>query len=245
MEVHHHSHTPRKKWTHYFWEFLMLFLAVTAGFLAENLREHRIEHGREKELMHSLLQDLEADIYQIDSLKIRRKSRNDSCDLLISMLADPAAVRNQGAAIYFYGRNATRRIHFRPQDGTLQQIRNSGGFRVIHDTAVLHDINAYELQLKSNLENIEVEEKELSEYSQLAAKLFDVKVFQEMTKNNMVERPAGNPGLLSYDRGMLNELGNKLHYWKRTSLSAMERLDILKFTAQRLIVSIKDEYHLK
>ena len=35
MEVHSHSHTPRKKClpagkagTHYFWEFLMLFLAV-------------------------------------------------------------------------------------------------------------------------------------------------------------------------------------------------------------------------
>ena len=28
MEVHAHSHTPRKKWTHYFCEFLMLFLAV-------------------------------------------------------------------------------------------------------------------------------------------------------------------------------------------------------------------------
>jgi hypothetical protein len=25
MEVHHHSHTARKKWTHYFWEFIMLF----------------------------------------------------------------------------------------------------------------------------------------------------------------------------------------------------------------------------
>ena len=22
MEVHAHAHTPRKKWTHYFWEFL-------------------------------------------------------------------------------------------------------------------------------------------------------------------------------------------------------------------------------
>ena len=37
MEVHHHGHTERKKWTHYLWEFLMLFLAVFAGFLAENL----------------------------------------------------------------------------------------------------------------------------------------------------------------------------------------------------------------
>jgi len=26
MEVHAHAHTARKRWTHYFWEFLMLFL---------------------------------------------------------------------------------------------------------------------------------------------------------------------------------------------------------------------------
>ncbi len=43
MEVHAHSHTPRKKRTHYFWEFLVLFLAVFCGFLTENQREHYIE----------------------------------------------------------------------------------------------------------------------------------------------------------------------------------------------------------
>jgi len=61
MEVHHHSHTARKKWTHYFWEFLMLFLAVFCGFLAENQREHMIEHRREKRYMVSLVEDLKND----------------------------------------------------------------------------------------------------------------------------------------------------------------------------------------
>jgi len=45
MEVHQHAHTPRKKWTHYFWEFLMLFLAVFCGFLAEYKLEHTIISG--------------------------------------------------------------------------------------------------------------------------------------------------------------------------------------------------------
>ena len=42
METHaHHPHTaPGKKWTHYFFEFFMLFLAVFAGFLAENQLEN-------------------------------------------------------------------------------------------------------------------------------------------------------------------------------------------------------------
>ena len=51
MEVHHHAHTARKKWTHYFWEFLMLFLAVFCGFMAEYQLEHTIEHQREKNNM--------------------------------------------------------------------------------------------------------------------------------------------------------------------------------------------------
>ena len=53
MEVHHHAHDPaaphhQKNWKSYFWEFLMLFLAVFCGFLAEYQLEHKIERDREK-----------------------------------------------------------------------------------------------------------------------------------------------------------------------------------------------------
>ena len=65
MEVHAHTHTARKKWTHYFWEFLMLFLAVFCGFLAENQREHMIEHQREKEYIRSFVEDLKQDTVQL------------------------------------------------------------------------------------------------------------------------------------------------------------------------------------
>ena len=61
MEVHSHSHTPRNKWSHYFWELLMLFLAVFCGFLAEYKLEHVIENQREETLMQSLVDDLNAD----------------------------------------------------------------------------------------------------------------------------------------------------------------------------------------
>ena len=44
MDVHHHTHSPdsyreRKKWTHYLWEFLMLFLVIccTASIRAQPL----------------------------------------------------------------------------------------------------------------------------------------------------------------------------------------------------------------
>ena len=40
MEVHHHPSVEKKNFKEYFLEFLMIFLAVTMGFIAENIREH-------------------------------------------------------------------------------------------------------------------------------------------------------------------------------------------------------------
>jgi len=63
MEIHpHHLHEASgKKWSHYLFEFFMLFLAVFSGFLAENWREHIIEHQREKQYATQLLADLRKD----------------------------------------------------------------------------------------------------------------------------------------------------------------------------------------
>ena len=60
MEVHHHSHKP-KNWKEYITEFIMLFAAVTLGFLAENLREHQIMEHRVEQNKIAILKDLQAD----------------------------------------------------------------------------------------------------------------------------------------------------------------------------------------
>ncbi len=62
METHHHGHVHHdKKWKDYLFEFLMLFLAVTAGFFVENLREHYVEKERALGLVSSLETDLRKD----------------------------------------------------------------------------------------------------------------------------------------------------------------------------------------
>jgi len=60
MEVHHHSHKP-KNWKEYITEFVMLFAAVTLGFLAENLREHQVINHRIEQNKIAILKDLLAD----------------------------------------------------------------------------------------------------------------------------------------------------------------------------------------
>ena len=39
MEVHHHPKPGKKNFKEYFLEFLMIFLAVSLGFFAEQIRE--------------------------------------------------------------------------------------------------------------------------------------------------------------------------------------------------------------
>ncbi|MBC7851246.1 MAG: hypothetical protein H7Y31_15995 [Chitinophagaceae bacterium] len=79
METHaqHLHHAPRKKFWHYFYEFLMLFLAVVCGFLAENQREHFVEHQREKKFARRLLSDLRQDSIFFESrIKVLEQRQN-------------------------------------------------------------------------------------------------------------------------------------------------------------------------
>ncbi|MFX9061656.1 hypothetical protein ABTN34_17710 [Acinetobacter baumannii] len=40
MEVHHHPHAGKKSFKEYILEGIMIFIAVSMGFIAENIREH-------------------------------------------------------------------------------------------------------------------------------------------------------------------------------------------------------------
>ena len=98
MEVHAHTHTPRKKWTHYFWEFLMLFLAVSLGFYAENIREGILHKKEVKTHMNSLISDLQTDILLFDSGIDRNTYSAQMADSLIELLHSD--ITNTSAAYF-------------------------------------------------------------------------------------------------------------------------------------------------
>src|SRR5258705_11800950 len=108
MEVHSHTHTVpiaigRKKWTHYLWEFLMLFLAVFCGFLAENFREHQVEKNKEREYILSMIEDLKTDTANINAHTIYRNNRRMQMDSLSWLLHQPDYLSHTGM-IYYYAR---------------------------------------------------------------------------------------------------------------------------------------------
>lgn len=78
----------------------MLFLAVFCGFLAENWREHIIEHREENQYVKSFIEDLRSDTAEINKnvqLKLQKKQGSDS---LIWYLNAPDP-NQYGQRIYF------------------------------------------------------------------------------------------------------------------------------------------------
>ncbi len=65
-----------KPWKEYLLEFIMIFLAVTMGFFAENLRERISNNEKGEKYIESLIEDLQADTTKIGYNKIRRRENN-------------------------------------------------------------------------------------------------------------------------------------------------------------------------
>ncbi|MBA2250407.1 MAG: hypothetical protein H0W12_09465 [Chitinophagaceae bacterium] len=146
MDVHHHSQVPKKRF-HYFWEFFMLFLAVTLGFFVENQREQYVEKKREIQYIRSFTQDLKKDIYQLDSLIQKRNMRELQIDSIHFILTS-ANPDLYGSQLYFYVRYLPRPYLFINNDATLVQLKNSGNLRLITKLEAADTIMAYERQLR-------------------------------------------------------------------------------------------------
>jgi len=253
MEVHHHAHTPGKKWTHYFWEFLMLFLAVFCGFLAEYQLEHKIEKNREKQFMQSLVKDLKADTANLTQLIQLRNERHMMYDSLSKAFIENSFSENS-SDVYYWGRSITRRQYFFSSDGTMQQLKNSGGLRLVSNRSIADQIMAYDVLYRTISNQQGLEETQLEDYRNLASKVFDGGLFKKMavfkdaedaTGIFMIERPSGNPPLKDSFPTLLNDVVNKLNYWRAGSNFINHLLNQMKEKATSLIESIQKEYQFK
>jgi hypothetical protein len=143
MEVHQHTHTPRKKWTHYFWEFFMLFLAVTLGFLVENQREHFVEHRQEKQYMKLMLEDLITDTIQLQKSLAEIGISLANIDSALLLLVNGNIANKKTADAYRFSSVALKRIPVVFTDRTLTQLKNSGRMRIVRSQKVMDALTHY------------------------------------------------------------------------------------------------------
>ena len=101
MEI-HHPHKPHhpKAWNEYIFEGLMIFVAVTLGFFAEQLRERVVETHREKEYMQSLLNDFRIDTFTLQRTIDEKRWIIAKFDSVQKILQSGELAKNNGFIYY-------------------------------------------------------------------------------------------------------------------------------------------------
>ena len=249
MEVHHHAHTARKKWTHYLWEFLMLFLAVFCGFLAENKREHMVEHQREKQYIRSHIEDLHTDTTKISTYLKDNHSILDGLDTLLQHFEEFAS-GHFSVVFIKYGWALNGYTDFSYTDRTIRQLKNAGGLRLIRNQAASDSIIDFDAVVQENIVEDEGLNRLFERTSNAYIELFNLHRFEQEYKKNgrnpeLMAADKSLDLLLTHDKQKVWSLYHYLNTYKSTLNGRCLAALSLKEKAVRLIKFLKKEYHLK
>jgi hypothetical protein len=248
MEVHHHAHTVpiaigRKKWTHYFWEFFMLFIAVTLGFFVENMREHYIENKRGLQYIRSFVEDLKTDTagfsHIIDQYRIKEAQLDQlylCYDSINKKLGSSYCIKNiYAATIGFQDLIFT--------DRTLQQLKNAGGLRLLEeqdaDSIIIYDqFLRYLLKVEStSLQEMQTRVRNTRN---------SVFAYSEMMETSWAKgAQPENVNLISTDKELLNRFFNEAMVYRFACRFQFRQTIRLREKAVALIKFYSEKYHLK
>jgi hypothetical protein len=249
MEVHHHAHPSTssahpKKWTHYFWEFLMLFLAVFCGFLAEYQLEHKIEVDRERKFIQTFIEDLKVDTAAIRTNLAFQKRKKNQLDSLVYFLREQK-IKGYESELYYLGRVLVRSSRFQNSDRTITQLKYSGSLRLIRNEEAADSIMSYQKLVDYILQNIDDERIERRAADPILTRIFNPFVFDEMLDEfNNVNKPNYDPPLRSYDISLQQDLAFIINQIKGSNIIITTRLKLLNEKAANTITFLKKEYRL-
>jgi hypothetical protein len=242
MEVHHHAHDPaaphhKKNWKSYFWEFLMLFLAVFCGFLAEYQLEHKIESDRGKQYTYSFYEDLLTDSSHFNDLTSAFQKKlivlEDMSPCYDSLLGDHPP-KNCFTAIIGNSIDFPDLVN---TDRTLQQLKNAGGLRLLKkadaDSILLYDnlLRKYKAAETSGFQEVQ------SEIRTTFYSLVNFVSWKDKGLNSTVSALYGN------NKELLNRYFNQLRMYSFWIQARINTLQQLKKRNAELIAHFKAKYH--
>lgn len=247
--AHHLHHAPGKKFWHYFYEFLMLFLAVFCGFLAENWREHFVEKEREKQYMESFVSDLQNDTANLNYGFPLKEQRLDAIDsTFIFFIANPGTKVISGFVFRHMSR-ATWDRHYRRNSTTIDQLKNAGGLRLVRKKNVADSIASLDLQWT----RLEFYRETYMNNQRIAFRMneqiFNAADLMQKYRANSTGKSMSSAMIDSVQIRIhteyLNEYLNFLNHQKTNTIQDEQGYQSLERSTERLISLIKKEYHLE
>ena len=241
MEVHKHPHhvTHKKKWGEYLLEFLMLFLAVFLGFIAENQREHIVEHEREKKFARRLLSDLQQDSLFFETRIKLLEERQKAHKRFLKIMTNPVRATDSAVMREFVPLLTGTSNDF--TTATYNQMKTSGSLRYIDNDNLTTLLQKYYDVLLART----------SRDSDGADKFFADYIISYMTKHFRFQDFKPNDGsslhikLLNRSVESDQELINIMGVWAANCDTQLDLQRPAQKQMLELINLIKKEYHLE
>ena len=249
MDIHaHHLHNaPGEKIWHYFFEFLMLFLAVFCGFMAEYYLEHRIERDREKEFVGQAVKEMKADLLQIRNFELdsnRWKYQDTLARLMLGKDLSQQAIRKMYQCLW----SIDIGMYMLFRQNTLTQLKSAGNMRLIRNTAVADSLYGWDGSISNSYNELNELKKISYDNYRLACRIFDGGNFVANGQWISWEETLGKKqdvNLMTTDEKLFHELGNNM--FRQTNMRHNYDNDInahKKYTIRLIDFFIK-QYHLK
>jgi len=243
MDV-HHGKPPGEKTRHfkeYFTEFLMMFLAVTMGFIAENVREHFSDSSKEQGYIVGMIKNLEVDTTNLKLTIQANKKQIIGIDTLRSISRNKLSEIKVQDSLYAYTIKYLFSIsEFKNDDITISQLRNGGGYRLIRNEGVLDSIEVYE----TNIKYLELQSgyflSSIGKTLDLSGTIFDLNASRRFQS-----APSSTPMLITSDPQKIFEFYNKC-FMISVSLKGYNQMlkGQLKYSIV-LIAYLKKEYGIE
>lgn len=247
METHaHHLHkAPGHGWKHYVFEFLMLFLAVTLGFLVENKREYYADERRGKQYIKSFVEDLEKDTSNFSHLISLYKEKSSVLKTLFDCYDSVTGKMHSAECLWDIADYSLGFPDLVYTDRTLQQLKNAGGLRLLNrDDA--DSITAYDNMLRA------AEKNETTEVQEIQTLLRNI-TFELINFNLVKRRLTGKnesgikdaPFIYGNNGELINRYFNVLLFYARIVRDQIKNIEVLNEKAALMIKYFGNKYYLK
>jgi hypothetical protein len=248
MEVHHHPEIEKKGLKEYLLEGLMIFLAVTMGFIAENVREKITDKSKEKEYIIAMIEDAETDTANIQSAIELNDKRSYQLDSLATICNQYSASQNADPLMYRLYMAGMRHPSFvSPTERTLSQLKNSGGMRLIRVKSATDSIVQYDDMARKLIDQQAYYELYQNKTIDMAVQIFNFQYFQFRTgkKPWNLSPISSEARLLSQDKLKLIEFANLISAYKGIVGFYIIRLQEMNDHATNLITTLKKDYDIE
>ena len=248
MEVHHHPHVPThsKPWKEYLLEGLMIFIAVTLGYGAENIREHYVETKKAIISAGNLYVDVLEDSVRYEQT-LQSRYYQDSCYEIIKDIYKKEKTIKDIPIFYLTYSTITKREIPIMNTIALDEVKSSGTLKYIEDDKLKVAIQKY-ANMGSGLKSREAREFDFIDKTidPITLNHFDFDFVEKINKDN-----EGKPFQIINNRIVINMLmppGLKIKNTNKLDLdyifSALSMLQLIRKGSNRsYIIKTQKQCH--